>query len=61
MQFDEEDYTPVDSLKNKTEARIMILFLECEIRRHTEDIRKSSNKILEIRRKFGLGVEWVDK
>jgi hypothetical protein len=61
MQFDNEDYTPVESLKNKTEARVMILFLECEIRRHTKDIVFSSNKILEIRRKFGLGIEWVDR
>ena len=57
MWFDEDDMTPVESLKNKTEARIMILFLECEVRRHTKDIVASSNKILEIRRKFNLGVE----
>jgi len=57
MRFDEDDLTPVESLKNKTEARIMILFLECEMRRHAVDIIKSGEKILEIRRKFKLGVE----
>ena len=57
MWFDEDDMTPVESLKNKTEAKIMILFLECEVRRHTKDIVASSNKILEIRRKFELGIE----
>jgi len=54
MKFDENDLSPVESLENVTEGRIMILFLESEARRHAQDISDIDKKIAEIRKKFKL-------
>jgi hypothetical protein len=54
MQFDENDICPVDKLKNKTEGKIMILFLESEERRHFQDIVDIKRKVKEIKERFEL-------
>jgi len=54
MKFDENDLSPVESLENETEGRIMILFLESEARRHAQDISDIDKKIAEIKKKFKL-------
>lgn len=59
MRFRKDNITILDSL-NREEAKVYILFLISEKRRHLADITEIDERIIEVCRKFGLEYEEIE-